>query len=96
MIIPDYEDTRLDMMGIGISGPTPEQNRLRTIILCRPITRRFAGSQADRLFTKQLRYFDLRSQFVIATSSEAVREIGEELLALDAELSDKQDVSDLA
>lgn len=91
------DDLRLGMMGVGKldSERTERQRRLRTIIMCAPIRRRFKPEQIE-LWSAQERYLDKRTHFVTARTHDQLIELGRELLDLDARLSAAQYTDDLA
>lgn len=90
-------DTRSGLIGLGKfeSQRTDRQKRLRTIIMCAPIIRRFKPEQYE-LYAAQERYLEKRTQFVIATGYDQLITLARELLDLDARLSAAQYTDDLA
>jgi hypothetical protein len=80
----------MDMMGVGEFNPTLAQKRLRTIICCRPVIRRF---RFESHRARQREFLDLRVKFETAKTPQLVEEIGKKLLTMDQQLSEAQDTN---
>ncbi len=91
------EDARLDLMGIGVTDPTAEQRRLRTLVMCAPLRRRFDETRPDarELYAMQEQLIDMRSEFVTTGDAKRLARLADRIVQLDAHLSARQSVADL-
>lgn len=86
------DQLRFGLMGLAKpdSQRTERQRRLRTIVMCAPITRRFRpGDHAS--WKREQSYHADRLHFIRTNSYDALIALAAELVETDAELSDAQD-----
>lgn len=90
------EQARLELMGVGNPRPTAWQRRLRSLILCKPLLRRFGRRpDAEKLERLQERLHENRVKFITAHDEDEVRLLATAIVQTDALLGRSQDTSDL-